>query len=224
MSPSIVSTAANDIDLLRSAAHNESTTTNEYGIGSTGPISQTDPSKITAEPNKKAKKVRDPDLPKRPASAFFLFQNAVRSSVKSAMPDSAKGLDIQKAISEKWKELSDGARKPYDEQHENEQKAYEKKLATYKKENGIASKTKAVTTSKDPANGSQSKTKSSIGVPNNDDDDAAAASLVRSAETPLASPGVPHSVKKRSRKSETAETTQKTKTPKKAEKQALEKK
>jgi hypothetical protein len=54
---------------------------------------------------KAPKKIKDPNAPKRPPSAYIIYQNAVRDEVKAANPDAAYG-DILKVISEKWKQIS----------------------------------------------------------------------------------------------------------------------
>ena len=59
---------------------------------------------------KKEKKVRDPDAPKRPPSAYILFQNDVRDKIRSDNPGLAYK-DILALISEQWKGLSDASRK-----------------------------------------------------------------------------------------------------------------
>lgn len=168
-------------------------------------------SKIQENGTKKEKKQRDPALPKRPASAFFLFQNAIRNSVKSAMPEEAKGIEIQQAVSAKWKALDDKARKPYDDQHEKEMLEYEAQMAAYNKENGIKPRTKPSAKQQDKQ---ESTVKGSRQAPTQaNDDDAAAASLVQAGSLVDGS----NSSKKRSHKSD-AENPKKVKTPKKSAK------
>lgn len=175
-------------------------------------------------PNKKEKKVRDPEMPRRPASAFFLFQNAIRNSVKSAMPDEAKGVEIQKAVSEKWKALDDESRKPYNDQHEKEVQEYDAKIAAYNKTKGIVPR---------PKSGNKkvgAQVSSSSGPDQASDDDAAAASLAPKplSATPNTAPTAgsvesPKVSKKRAHKSE-SEAAKKSKSPKKTTKPGEEKK
>lgn len=168
--------------------------------------------------------MRDPDMPRRPASAFFLFQNAIRNSVKSAMPDEAKGVEIQKAVSEKWKALDDESRKPYNDQHEKEVQEYDARIAAYNKSKGIVPRSKTGPKKPDVKN-----------TPDNapdqaSDDDAAAASLApkQALATPASGPTVspneaPKSSKKRAHKAE-PEAAKKSKSPKKTSKPVEEKK
>ncbi len=53
----------------------------------------------------KTKKVRDPNAPKRNASAFLMFSNATRNVVRDANPNAAVA-DINKILSENFKSLS----------------------------------------------------------------------------------------------------------------------
>lgn len=174
--------------------------------------------------SKKEKKLRDPDMPRRPASAFFLFQNAIRNSVKSAMPDEAKGVEIQKAVSEKWKALDDESRKPYNDQHDKEVQEYDAKIAAYNKIKGIIPRPKSGTKKLEAQ-------ASSSNVPDQaSDDDAAAASLAPKSAAAAsntaptgASSETPKATKKRAHKPE-SEAAKKVKSPKKTAKPLEEKK
>jgi ABC-type transporter MlaC component len=53
----------------------------------------------------KEKKVRDPDAPKRPASAYILFSNAKRAEVVKANP-AAKLPEVAKILGGMWKALT----------------------------------------------------------------------------------------------------------------------
>jgi hypothetical protein len=57
-----------------------------------------------------AKKVRDPNEPKRPPSAYLFFQNAVRHQMKETMPDSSYK-DLLHEIGQKWKNMADADKK-----------------------------------------------------------------------------------------------------------------
>lgn len=49
---------------------------------------------------------QDPNAPKKPMGAYFLFQNEMRSKVKDENPD-MKVTDVSKHIGELWKGMSD---------------------------------------------------------------------------------------------------------------------
>lgn len=53
----------------------------------------------------KTKKAKDPDAPKRPASAYILFSNAKRAEVVAANP-TAKLPEISKTLGGMWKALT----------------------------------------------------------------------------------------------------------------------
>ena len=62
----------------------------------------------------KEKKEKDPDAPKKPQTAYFIYMNANRNDVKAANPDLAFGPLTQK-LTTMWKELSDVERKKYED-------------------------------------------------------------------------------------------------------------
>ena len=57
-------------------------------------------------PTKKKKKKKDPNAPKRPMNAFFLYSNANRGRIKEENPD-AKFTEIPGIASAEFKSLSD---------------------------------------------------------------------------------------------------------------------
>ncbi|KAJ7547762.1 hypothetical protein O6H91_08G103500 [Diphasiastrum complanatum] len=86
--------------------------------------------KRQAKPDRKAKK--DPNQPKRPPSAFFVFLEEFRKSYKEKHPD-VKGVSvIGKAGGEKWKQLTDTEKQPYVKKALQKKADYDKSLAAYK--------------------------------------------------------------------------------------------
>ncbi|KAM0960907.1 hypothetical protein FF1_020380 [Malus domestica] len=69
----------------------------------------------TSQPkmSKRAKKDKDPNAPKRPLTAFFLFLDDFRKSYKEANPDSKGVKMVTKEGGEKWKSMIDEEKKPY---------------------------------------------------------------------------------------------------------------
>lgn len=63
---------------------------------------------------KKVKRERDPNAPKRPASAYILFQNAVRQEMRAANP-TADYKELARQIGDRWKSLDEEAKKPWSE-------------------------------------------------------------------------------------------------------------
>jgi structure-specific recognition protein 1 len=64
------------------------------------------PAKAAAASKKKPKKKKDPNAPKRPMNAFFLYSNANRARIKEENPD-AKFTEIPGIASAEFKSLSD---------------------------------------------------------------------------------------------------------------------
>lgn len=83
-------------------------------------------------PAKKGKKAKDPDAPKRGASAFMHFSSAKRAEVKENNPGIAFG-DVGKKLGEMWKALSADDRGPYDKLAAKDKARYEKEKEAYDK-------------------------------------------------------------------------------------------
>jgi len=62
------------------------------------------------ETTKKEKKIKDPNAPKRPASAYLIFQNKIREKVKAENPDSTYQ-EIVSKIADIWKEMGEEEKK-----------------------------------------------------------------------------------------------------------------
>ncbi|KGB79426.2 nonhistone protein 6 [Cryptococcus deuterogattii R265] len=95
----------------------------DAGVGSSG----------KKERKKKEKKIRDPNAPKRPPSAYILFQNEVRDDIRTSNPGMPYK-DVLQIISQRWKELPDSEKKIFEDAyaaaHNNfraEEEAYAKK-------------------------------------------------------------------------------------------------
>ncbi|WVQ74864.1 hypothetical protein IAR50_004471 [Cryptococcus sp. DSM 104548] len=70
------------------------------------------------ERKKKEKKLKDPNAPKRPPSAYILFQNDVRDEIRRSNPNIAYK-EILHIISAKWKELGDDQKKVYEDAYQS---------------------------------------------------------------------------------------------------------
>ncbi|OIV91216.1 hypothetical protein TanjilG_30438 [Lupinus angustifolius] len=80
----------------------------------------------------KVKKVKDPNMPKRPATAFFLFLDDFRKSFKEENPDSKDVKRVGKEGGEKWRSMTDEEKKPYLDKFAELKVEYEKAMETYK--------------------------------------------------------------------------------------------
>merc|ERR1712070_944542 len=79
-------------------------------------------------------KKKDPNAPKKPAGGgygVFLAEN--RASIIKSLPADHKMTDVGKAAGEKWRALSDAAKKPHQDKFLKKQGEYKAALAEYKK-------------------------------------------------------------------------------------------
>eukprot|EP00042_Codosiga_hollandica_P036578 m.280832 g.280832 ORF g.280832 m.280832 type:complete len:216 (-) comp54919_c1_seq28:207-854(-) len=79
---------------------------------------------------KRAKK--DPNEPKRPLSAYFVFSNAKRGDLKAADPTLSIG-DTAKKLAALWATMSDAQKKPYTDKAAVLKAEYTVKMESYKK-------------------------------------------------------------------------------------------
>ncbi|XP_076907815.1 high mobility group B protein 3-like [Bidens hawaiensis] len=81
----------------------------------------------------KGKAAKDPNKPKRPASAFFVFMEEFRKQFKEENPGNKSVAAVGKAGGAKWKAMSDSEKAPYVAKADKRKKEYEKTLAAYNK-------------------------------------------------------------------------------------------
>ncbi|KAF3341324.1 DNA-binding protein MNB1B-like protein [Carex littledalei] len=88
------------------------------------------------KPIKKGKAAKDPNKPKRPPSAFFVFMEEFRKTFKEKNPNNRSVSVVGKAGGEKWKTLSEAEKAPYvakanklKSEYNNKMNAYNKKQA-----------------------------------------------------------------------------------------------
>lgn len=83
---------------------------------------------------KQAKKVKtkDPNAPKRPASGFLVFMESFRKTYKDANPESKGVAAAAKAGGEKWKQMTEEERAPYNKDAEARKLNYEQAMTNYK--------------------------------------------------------------------------------------------
>merc|ERR1719361_3034495 len=73
---------------------------------------------------------KDPNAPKRPLSAYFIFMGEKRAEVKAANPNDKIG-DIAKKMGKMWQELDEKAKAPYQKKAEAAKKKYADEMAAY---------------------------------------------------------------------------------------------
>lgn len=84
---------------------------------------------------KKKKAKKDPNAPKKPLGAFFIFAGKMRSSIKAENPDFSV-TDIGRELGVRWKGLSSEEKEPYETEAKNLKTEYEEKLRLYKSTGG----------------------------------------------------------------------------------------
>lgn len=90
------------------------------------------PSQVGAKEEKKRKKAaKDPNEPKRPLSAFFLFSNDKRAEVKAANPESSIG-EVGKKLGELWRDLGDDRKRVFEDAAKREKDRYARAMEAFK--------------------------------------------------------------------------------------------
>lgn len=84
---------------------------------------------------KKKKKARDPNLPKRPKTAFFFYMDVMRPQVAKEFPNLTVA-ERSKYLGRKWRELSDEEKKPYLEENAVAKEKYKEAMIKYKANHG----------------------------------------------------------------------------------------
>lgn len=92
---------------------------------------------------KKPKTERDPDLPKKPATAFFYYMEKFRKTYQEENPGVTGMRQIGIACGAKWKEMTYEEKAPYYDIATQKRAEYEKILAAYKKKKEAGEKVKA---------------------------------------------------------------------------------
>jgi len=81
---------------------------------------------------KKNKKIRDPMLPKKPLTSYFVFASSKKEGIKAANPDFSI-LDVSKELGGMWKAMSTEEKAPYLAEAEKLKKKYAADMAEYNK-------------------------------------------------------------------------------------------
>merc|ERR1712212_1427663 len=81
---------------------------------------------------KAAKRKKDPNAPKRPQTAFFVFSTKHREEVKKELGEGVRVGDIAKRLGEKWKELTDEDKTEYNEEAARQKVDYDKAMEEYR--------------------------------------------------------------------------------------------
>ncbi|KAL0903395.1 hypothetical protein M5K25_027770 [Dendrobium thyrsiflorum] len=78
-----------------------------------------------------SRKAKDPNKPKRPPSAFFVFMDQFRKEFKEKNPENKLVSVVGKAGGNKWKSMSDVEKAPYVAKADKLKEEYQKKMRSY---------------------------------------------------------------------------------------------
>jgi len=93
--------------------------------------------KATTKGGKK-KKERDPDAPKRARTAFNFFLDNFRDEYKKENPETKGVVQVTKAGSERWKQMTPETKQPFEDQAAAAREIYTKAKADYEAKGGAA--------------------------------------------------------------------------------------
>ncbi|KAK7311023.1 hypothetical protein RJT34_08875 [Clitoria ternatea] len=108
----------------------------------------------------KGKAAKDPNKPKRPPSAFFVFMEEFRKQFNKEHPDNKAVSAVGKAAGAKWKSMSDADKAPYVAKAEKRKAEYEKSMRAYNKKQAEG-----------PTGGDEEESEKSVSEVNDEDDD-----------------------------------------------------
>jgi len=83
---------------------------------------------------KRERKLKDPNAPKGPASAYILFQNDIRAAYKKEHPE-MNNKELLRLIGDQWKALEESKKDFYRDQHSKAKKKHDVDLAAYNAQN-----------------------------------------------------------------------------------------
>ena len=84
---------------------------------------------------KKQKREKDPNKPKKAPTAYFLYLGDNRAKIKEENPD-AKVTDIAKIASQQWKELDEETRAEYQKKADQAKEEYKRAMEVYEANKG----------------------------------------------------------------------------------------
>jgi hypothetical protein len=87
---------------------------------------------------KRPSKEKDPNAPKRPMTAFFLFSIERRKQLKIENPD-LKGPKVASELGALWKQLSDEEKRPFRTKGEEDMKQWQKVSANHTRTENFSS-------------------------------------------------------------------------------------
>ncbi|CAH9094839.1 unnamed protein product [Cuscuta epithymum] len=87
---------------------------------------------------KKQKAAKDPNKPKRPPTAFFVFMEEFRKTFKENNPGNKSVSVVGKAGGVEWKNMSESDKAPYKAKADKRKREYEKTMEAYNNKETVA--------------------------------------------------------------------------------------
>lgn len=86
---------------------------------------------VSASPKVNQKPAKDPNAPKKPLSAYFLFSQEERLKVKAENPDYSI-TEVAKELGKRWATLNPDIKSSYEQRYQDARRLYEQELNNYK--------------------------------------------------------------------------------------------
>ena len=82
---------------------------------------------------KKVKKVRDPAEPRKPLTAFFIYQRQMRQELMKTGNVAMSNKEVMGMVGERWRNIDQDLRREYEQQAEELKVDYKKEMVNFKR-------------------------------------------------------------------------------------------
>merc|ERR1712012_158125 len=96
-----------------------------------GQVQQRPGQQVVQQTGKGGKPMKDPNAPKKPLSAYFLFSQEERLKVKEAYPDYSI-TEVAKELGRRWASIDPAVKQSYEQRYQESRRQYEQALQAYK--------------------------------------------------------------------------------------------
>jgi high mobility group protein B2 len=86
---------------------------------------------VVQQTGKGGKPMKDPNAPKKPLSAYFLFSQEERLKVKAEFPDYSI-TEVAKELGRRWAQIDPAIKQSYEQRYQESRRQYEQALQAYK--------------------------------------------------------------------------------------------
>ncbi|CBY20139.1 unnamed protein product [Oikopleura dioica] len=80
---------------------------------------------------------KDPNAPKRPQTAFFLFAADNRADAKKCLPEGSRVSEVAKKLGVMWKEVDAKTKEKYQSQAEENKAKYAEEMEAYRNSQAV---------------------------------------------------------------------------------------